>query len=730
MCLNRLVNLMIVSLILFSLFILPSVNAEEDTENLIEADFTIELKSATDLKISITADVSKIYLDALDVGYTGSEIASIAVSDSSRMSIIQYALKIMLKNQIKNTFGPIEAADELPVYDSGLFTDVFDVNLTNNYFSLNDSTNVYDFINGVLDMGATVNYTFNLQTDAGWNNTYTFNFGSIFGYYYVNTDLVEGNEKATWKVFNWDGSKPSSPAIIKLKNNNPTTQDLKDEDIDLNFIINSVNAEYTSLTADILIKTADIKTYNILPDFIDNLDFIPADGFRLFVDNGLITWDDVYETTLKPIEEKIKNEIETSSFNQTLDLIRSWDSVTTTDCPVPYEVQNMNTDPALKSIMQDQDINLEICGISNRALFGLINSGAEVNITAGDINFGDNIKNIGYDYNISLYLPEGFYLDDKNIYEWNKTVSPLGLFKSDSAVNYFGEEKDTVIEIEIKTTDLNLLSFLTGKTELTFGLYIQEKREYNVMDVKGLPNIPEKIILPYMNSDAFRVCVEENVFTEEEITTFLENEKELFENRLDNVLPEMKIKNKGQIEKDVFEESLNSWDRDILNMDAEEPIKIDAYAHCSYPASFDLSFLPPRFEVSTLYFNFSGVKNHNVTYRIIFPDGVDLQVEDSLKKATVETRKNGRKYFEIHFDESEYNLTDVVSCDLVLSGLFIASIFMPCIISFIIAVILVITIFIIRKKRKMSKSKPVEEEDLTGYEEEDYYIPPPPDSKE
>jgi hypothetical protein len=240
-----------------------------------------------------------------------------------------------------------------------------------------------------------------------------------------------------------------------LKKNKPTTPNLNSEDISLNFILNSADVDSTGLITNVLIESADISVYNVLPSFIENLDFMPADGFRLFVNNSLITWYDVYNTTVRPVEEKIKDKIEKSSFNQTLDLIHSWDSLTTTNCPDPYSVQKMDSSPLIKAILTDSDINLKICDVSNRALFGLINAGAEANITKSDINFGGNLTQFideGYSYNFTLYLPENMYLDGKNVYEWNESVSALGDFESDVATSYTKEKKETVIEIEVEYT--------------------------------------------------------------------------------------------------------------------------------------------------------------------------------------------------------------------------------------------------------------------------------------
>jgi len=727
MYLNRLIDITIALLIILMSFIAIPVNADEDIENKVEAEFNIEFKSATDLKIIITSDVSKIYLEALETSYTGGEIASIANTNPSRMSIIKYALKGMMKNQIKQTFGNVTVTDDLPAYENDLFYDEFDVNLTSAFFGMNETVNAHDFINGVLDMDAVISYSFNLQAEPGWNNTYIFNLGDSLHYDYVNTGSKSWNE-AEWKVTNGIGNQPYTTAELQLNKTEPTTYGLESENISLEFELDSSNVEATSLATNVLIESADILEYNVLPSFIDNLQFMPADGFRLLVDNGLITWDDAYEKTVKPVEEKIKIAIENSSFNQTMDLIISWDN-TTTDCAVPYDIYNMDNEPLLRVILTDSNVDLKICDISNRAMFGLINAGAEANISEEDINFGDNLNNIGYDYNVTLFLPEKMYLDGENVYKWDENVSVSGEFESGNAVSYNSEKKDTVIEIEVESTDLNLLSFLTGRTELTFGMYLNENRNYNVTNIAEVFSLPEKIVLSYLNSDAFRLCVEEDVFSEDDVSDFLKDEKQLFEDRLVNILSSLDVRGKGQLNRDVFDESLKTWDGDISKMDADTAIKINSYAHCSHQVSFDLAFLPPRFDIPRQSFNFTGISGHNVTYRMIFPEGMSLDVRDPLNKAKVKTRDDGRKYLEISFNESEFNLTDIVSCKITLSALFITGIFMPCIISIIITIILVIIIFIVRRKRKRVKGEVVEEEDLSGYEDEDYYVPPPPGSK-
>jgi hypothetical protein len=388
----------------------------------------------------------------------------------------------------------------------------------------------------------------------------------------------------------------------------------------------------------------------------------------------------------------------------------------------------MNSDPPIISIIKDNNTNLKICDISSRALFGLVNTGAQVNISKDDINFGENLNNIGYDYIGSLYLPNNIKLDEKNIFTWNKTNSISGKFESEIANTYSNEKIDTQIDIEMSSSDLNLLSFFTGGTEINHELFIEENREYRVLTLPTEFNIPRKISIDYLNSDAFRLCVDENVFDEESIINFLNNENKVFENKLMNILNIPNIE--GNIDNDIFYESLY-WDKDISTMDDNTPIKVTSYTHSDYSIPITISFLPPKFEIFNKNCNFTGIKNQNVTYKIIFPIGTSVEFSDSLGNAILKKNSEGRNYIEIRFDASESGLTNIVTYKIIPSILFILGLFIPCILSLIITLILVIVIYIVRKRRKRKKESIIEEskEDREGYNNEDYYIPPPPSKR-
>jgi hypothetical protein len=721
MHLGRLITLLICALISLSFFIVSNTTAEDTIENLVEATFNIKFITGTDLNIIITIDPQKLTTDKT---YTADKIKT---ASPQQLGALGYLLYLMLENQLDVTFKNAEIEDfEIPIFDRDQFTEEVNVSLTPSYYGLDDSVNVDNFINGVLDMSAWVNYSLTLQAESGWNNSYKIDLGNNLEF--QRTTGIPIGKYIVWTIKNWDGNGQNKIAEIQVKKKVPTTEKLESEDIFISFELDSRNTKISTLKSKLILKDINIRDYNILPSFISNINFVPADGFRLFVENGFISWDNSYQVTVKPIKEKLITTIEQSPFNQTLDIVFSWDDETTIDCLIPYEISNMNNEPPIRAILKDSDIDLQICDISSRALFGLINSGAVVSISKEDINFGENLNRIGYDYNVTLYLPNNIYLDGKNIYTWNGSSPISGEFESDVAVSYSREEKDTTIEIEIKSTDLNLLSFFTGKTELTFGLDLKGDRNYKVTSVPAVFDLPEKVSLHYLNADAFRICIEENVFGKKSVDKFLNSESDEFEGIFKHFFPGLEVST--NVIKDRFEDSLQ-WDGNISNMDAKKPVNVATLTHSLYSVTFDLSFLPPKFEILPRTFNFTGLENQDVTYRMIFPNGIFIEINDPLDKAIFGEMNDGRQYFEISFSASESSLTVDVTCKMIPSLLFIIGIFTPCIVSLIITLILIMVIYFIRKKRRRKRGQVPyeEEEETTGYEDEDFYVPPPPTSK-
>ena len=724
MYLHRL-GLLVIIVLLFSLFTIAETVADE-MESKVNADIDIDLETATGFNIRVTMDVSEITV--FGSTYDSNGIQNVANNDLETLGAIKLRLRQLIEEQIKSSFegAIVTAFVEKPTYENTVFSDEFNVELTASFFNTNDSINIHDFVNGVLDMNAVASYEFDFHAEPGWNNTYSMTLPAYMIPRYANVEI--DGDRMEWEVKNGQGLHPTAAVELRLKTVAPTTSGLDSEYIQLDFILEAKNTKQIGLSSNILVRDIDVRNYGILPDFVTELEFVPSDGIRLFEKNGMISWESFRENTTKPVEDIIISTIENSSFNQTLNMIFGWDNETTTDCEPPYNITRMNNDPAIQATLTDNNVDLEICDESARAIFGLAHAGAEINISSDDVNFGGGLDDIGYPYTGKLYLPEKLRLDGKNTYIWNQSSPISGELQSEISPIYSEEDLDTAVEIEMKSADLNLLSLFTGKTELSVGLFLQEDCNYSITKLPNEFDLPDKVFLDYLNSDAFRLCVQEEVFSEEDVNNFLTDNVDIFTNRMMNIFSQTALEFDGRTNQDVFDESVEV-DVNITHMTGINPVKVNSYAYSSYPISFSLSFLPPEFEIVGQNFTFRGIQNQDITYKITFPHGTTVDVEDSLGRASVLTAEDGRQYVEVAFGASESDMESYVNCKIMPSLFFVLGLFMPCIVSFIIVVILVVVVVILRRKRRGKKLMVVEEENnIEGYENQDYYVPPPPPS--
>ena len=720
------VTLSIICLLLVSSVLFVEIEkAQAIATNSVEASFDIEIISATDLKVDCEVTTNIIKVESSEITYSSSDIEENYTNGNEiLLGVIGGQLQTYIKETLRDSFENAEIIpqNDYPVYENGKFHDTFNINLTPSYFGINEGIDAYSFLNGILDLGAHIGYTFNFKAMLGWSNIYAINLGENYDFQKQNNGTWDGNTLIEWPISNINDVSKSKSGTLVIKDKYPTTLEAE-EDIFLDFQLNATGKN-TILQANILANSIAVQDYMNIPDFVTNINFLTADGIRLLVSSGLFSWEDVYENTIKPVQQEIKSNIETKSFNQTLALNFNWDSLTTTNATIPYELQNMNKEPAVGAVLEDDSINLEIFDISARGLFGLINTGAVGNASKNSINFGEKINEMGYDYSISLSMPPDVTFNEDNPFTWNDTIDFKGTVLSEESPEYSEEDVLTIIEIDVATTDLNLLSFFTGQTELIFGLDLKETTNYNITKYKDKFNLNKRISLDYINSDALRLCVEEDIFTDDQIDLFLANEKNGFEENMKTILEKLEIK--AHIDEDIFYDSL-TWEGNINNMDAENPVTTSSYAYSSYPTDFDLSILLPSFEISEQTYTFSGIENQTVIYRMIFPDGISIDVDDNLEKSEVKETSDGRNYIEVVFSPEESNLTLDVSCDINPSLMFILGTLMPCFITLFILIILVAIIIMFRRRRKKRKAVIVEE--APTYQEDDYYVPPPPNSK-
>jgi hypothetical protein len=717
-------------LLLFSVVFVSTTIAENTSETQVEATIVSTFETGSQLSIRAQMIVNRIS-DIYETTYTRQMIE--ATTDSDALAVIKNQLHILVKNQIEETFqnADVSAITKKPSYEKPYFVDEFRVNLTASFFSYNGSMNLTNFINGVLDMGATVTYHFNIQAEQGWNITYRFVLPSTTALTYANT--AETNP-ITWVVRNWDGNDTGKDATLSINSKNPTTSTLEVEDIGLEFTLDTRTVDDISFTDSIVVKKMNVRSYAVLPEFVTGLGIIPADGIRLCIDSGLFSWADLLEKTILPIEQQTTPIIENSSFHQSLNLSFAWDAQSTTNCSNPYNITDMDDSPAIRADFTDPNVNLQICQMPARAFFGLLNAGAAASISSVDVNFGLGLDGIIYPYAIWLYLPTNISLNGDNVYSWNKTTPISGPFLSglQPTPAYTDEHIETRIEIELLKMDLNIPSVFTGKTELTASTKMKEDDRLYVIRRDGELLFSPKVNITFLNSDAFRLCSEENVFSESQISSFLTQKTDMFQQRLSKIFPGLLVK--GIIDRKIFSNSL-VWDGDISAMDDVVPVVVSNYANEVYTVGFNVSLWPAGLTIAPQRFTFEGVDNQTVTYRIIFPRGITVNASDSAGKPLITGKTNdGRDYVELSFDAGSATQSTVLSCVLNVSPVYILGLFLPCILVFILLVVLVVIILLIRKKKgglRRGKKKLFEPEDNepSDYGGQDYYVPPPPSSK-
>lgn len=722
----------VVVFLLLSLVFVYQTGAAATSDSQVEASFTCTFDSGSQLTVHAQMLVNRID-NIYDKSYDRQAIESIWSSDPEVMGVIKQRLRDSVKEQIETAFAHAEVqAIDRPVYTKPYFLDEFQVNLTPPFFAYTKPLNLSNFISGVLDMGAVVTYRFNLTAHPGWNTTYMYELPVSLTLDFANTPMVNSeNSQVRWEVKNFESDAAPVAATLAMRAKNPTSPARDTEDIVLEFSLDTRTVHEISLIETVSARDINVRDYATMPSFVTGVNILPADGIRLFIDNGLLSWNDVLTHTIQPIELQTTPILENSSFNQTLAFTFSWNISSTTNCSIPYNITHMDSTPAIQATFTDPSVRLWICGMPARAFFGLINAGATAAISSNDVNFGQGLDAIRWPCTFLLRLPANITLDGTDTYTWNRTLPLNGAFSSNVQPNppYAGEQVNTLIEIDISKMDLNIGSIFTGKTELTASTKLKEDDSLSVIRWPTEFFFSPKINLTYLNADAFRLCTEEQVFNGNQLNLFLSEKKDLFQQRASGIIQGLAVK--ASTDRKAFSNSLQ-WDGDISAMDAVVPIVVSSYASQVYNIGFNMSLWPATLSISPQRYTLQGVGNQTVTYRFIFPKGISVNASDS-NGAAVNTGKtqDGRDYVELALDAG--NQSSVLTCVLNASPVYVLGIFLPCLLVFVLLVILIIIIFLIRKKRggiRRGKKKLFEPEDNEpGGDMPDYYVPPPPSSK-
>jgi hypothetical protein len=729
-----LVTTMLILFLIGSTIYINSAPAVTASDSSVEATITCTFDTGAHLTVRAHMIVNRI--NVFDTIYDRQSIEEMSATNPYVMGAIMLRLHDSIKTLVETAFSnaEIDTLTTMPSYQKPYFIDDFRVNLTPAFFQHSGSLNLTDFIMGFLDMGATVTYHFNLQAQQGWNATFVYKLPTTMRIAYANTaDTNPETNAITWVVRNWLGNDAGKDATLSIQSKNPTTIASDTEDITLEYIIDTRSVNNISFIDSILVKKVNIRRYSVLPGFITGIEIIPADGVRLCIDNGLFSWVDLFEKTIQPIEQQTTPLIENSSFKQSLSLSFSWDPDSTINCSTPYNISHMDDRPALRANFSDSSVQLMLCQMPARAFFGLIHAGGTASISSTDLNFGLGLEGIPYPYDIILHLPSNITLEGQKAYIWNRTTPLKGTFRSDLQPSppYSAEHIETRIDIELVKMDLNILSIFTGKTELTASLKMKEHNHLYVIRRSDTLSFSPKINITFLNADALRLSIQENVFSNAEIDGFLTEKTERFQQRLSEVFQGLQVK--GVIDRAVFSNSL-VWDGDISAMDAVVPVVVSNSATEVHTVVFNLSLWPVDLTLAPQRFALQSLENQSTTYRLIFPRGVTVNATESSGKPLLKGITNdGREYIELSFEAGSTMVSTDLTCVLNVSPVYVLGLFLPCILVFFLLIVLVVIMYLIRKKkgglrRGRGKIFAPEDNEPSEYGEQEYYVPPPPPS--
>lgn len=697
------------------------IGTAADSDNLVEANFDIVLVSGTQMTIDITVTPKKLTTDRV---YFHSDILS---ATSEELGALKYAVFLMLKDQLSNIFRGVSLDNfSLPAHQAGVFTESLDLTLDSAFFNMNSTVNAQDFVNGFLDMGASISYVFPFSAEPGWNNTYTIVLSSEMILEAANTvDVSSDGTSLTWKVENWFGNGMPAEGQLSIKEINPSTT-IQTEDISILFEIDSGTPSTINLDSKIITKSLDLEPYNILPDFITHIEYLPADGIRLLIKNQLLSWQDIYNITYRPITQHIKTVIENTSFNQTYDAVFNWDPETTTNATNPYSTSQMDASPPLTGILSDKKIEFSYLGISGRAFYGLLNAGATATLSANDINFGTNLQTLNYPYTITLVLPTNVFINNQETITWTNTTEFGGNFTSQNIQQNPPTEEyiEEYITIDISKMDLNILGLITGTLEMNTAITItSDEYQFITTPPPGL-TLPQKLKLDLLNADALRLCIDEYIFTPEQITNYFQEKKEYFNTEYITLLHNLELN--GIFDEPLFFNSLE-WDGDITSMDALNPIQTTIISKSLHPTKLNISLIPPSIQIANQTFHLKGIPKKTVIYTILFPKGITIDpLNINTSNIHQDQDADGRQFIEYTISPANSQLSQTITFHLTASPLYVLSILLPLFLSIVLVIILIFLIYFFRRRRQ-GKIPKQSHPPSSDYYNQNNYIPPPPE---
>ncbi|MDD5502780.1 MAG: hypothetical protein PHH26_04865 [Candidatus Thermoplasmatota archaeon] len=564
-------------------------------------------------------------------------------------------------------------------YNPVRFYKDYDISFRPSFFKMSNESQM-EAVRAFLVMGAKVAVNgVKLSSNNGWSTTFKYILPQGFSFEsasasYGSPVIVDSGRSVSQTIDNVKGGKGQCVLDMNVSYDDAP---VLSEDVQILIEADATGLPQMEISALINIGAVSVPATASIPETV-KMDYATADGIRMAYKYGWLTKADLDSETLPKISS-MENAL-SEAFGANVSLSSSWSNLS------GYTAEIMGKDPpASCAVYTDKPIDPGM-NFSHNAVLGFLNAGATIrqNISIGEV---------GYDYNAKLILPENIEfkpdgsVSGSNPYVWTQAKpSVSGAIFSRIAPSY--ENALINATIDMKTLKAEILKIISGNLQAASEVEISvEVRRVNVPSDLEMPG---KISMKYVNSDALRLALNEELIS-----------SDYFSNITEKMLGKMEGALSGmaggalslELDKAALDASL-AIPVDISGMNDENPIVFKV-------KTFELSLGAKKsgaqaalVNLPKFSFSFPSMEYGDVIYRIIMPPGIEVV---SAEGATSGKTQGGRQYVEASaMSGKSANIGIVLGVGI---G-FILGVAWPFIVGIVAVCAVVIAVVIIRKRQK------------------------------
>jgi len=629
---------------------------ETEVDEWVEAQYEMIFSSFEEIRIKAVFEVYEADLDQA-AGVPASTLRQLMATNDSMAETIMSGLggdlswvvnrslsSLNLERSTITTIGPdlkdIGEDDVDDIYKEPLlFEGSAVVRLDPTSIGLPNECDLHDLVSGTLKMGGVLNLSFELVAEAGHLNNYRFTPPS-------GTVFMAGQAMTSVQEFAVDGR--GSTEMVKNKEYlvfaSRSPADLE-ESIKADILVDIREFDDLSITIDVVIDAVD--STDISPYFPDvlGLTLISADGIRMAVENGLMTWDDIYGLAVRDHVRETERQL-SALMDGDLGLKFEWNQSSLSG----YDPSQM-TGPSLRGELTGSG-SIDIRGLSANTAMEALRSGARVPL---ELEIESEL-----DWSVDLCMPLGTTLegtgltpskdqDDRVRFMLNRgfpTVKGFVVAEEQNEHEYDGE---IMLDIDVKEFDDSIRKVL-GQRKTTIWFDIDIEVDVHSVPLKGalLSHVPQDIEMERADADFVRALLADGEINKSVIDEVMNDLRPVVVDRLSKALG-------GQVTVRLFVEEQS------LDVNTSGPIRILGSAKAKKDKDIDsLATVQYVIEVGQR-FRLEGKEGWKVGYTIRLPEGMKVvRVEHSKSMTEFSERPkvtDERTFTEVITDGGSDNVT-------------------------------------------------------------------------